>query len=55
VIDGKPRGITQGVHYTRKPGPESAPILTASEWAPIIRRCVMHEREVWARLALPRG
>ena len=44
TIDGKPRGITQGTYYTRKPGPESAPILTAAEWAPIIKRCVMHER-----------
>lgn len=36
--------IDQGVYYTRKPGPESAPILTAAEWAPIIRRCAMHDR-----------
>jgi hypothetical protein len=38
------KGILQGVYYTRKPGPESAAILTAGEWAPIIRRCAMHER-----------
>ncbi|MGH7840029.1 MAG: AlbA family DNA-binding domain-containing protein [Candidatus Binataceae bacterium] len=44
IIDGKNRGITQGVYYTRKPGPESAPILTSLEWSPIIRRCAMHER-----------
>jgi hypothetical protein len=44
VVDGRPRGIVQGVHYTRKAGPESAPILTAAEWGPIIRRCAMHER-----------
>ncbi len=44
VVDGKSRGVTQGAYYTRKPGPESAPILTASEWAPIIRRCAMRER-----------
>ena len=43
-INGKPKGIIQGVHYTRKPGPESAAIFTAAEWAPIIRRCAMHER-----------
>lgn len=42
--DGKPKGIAQGTYYTRKPGPESAPILTAEEWAPIIRRCAMHDR-----------
>jgi hypothetical protein len=44
-LDGnKTIGIVQGVHYTRKPGPESARIETAAEWAPIIRRCAMHDR-----------
>ena len=43
-INGKPKGIVQGTYYVRKPGPESAPVLTAAEWAPIIRRCVLHER-----------
>lgn len=43
-VNGKPRGIAQGIYYTRKPGPESAPILTSTEWTPIIRRCAMHER-----------
>lgn len=43
-VDGKSKGITQGVHYIRKPGPESAAIVTAAEWAPLIRRCAMHER-----------
>lgn len=38
------KGITQGTYYTRKIGPESAPILTYSEWIPIIRRCAMHAR-----------
>jgi hypothetical protein len=42
--NGKPQGIIQGTHYIRKPGPESAPILTSAEWAPLIRRCAMHER-----------
>lgn len=42
--DGKARGIAQGMYYTRKPGPESERILTAAEWAPIIRRCALHER-----------
>lgn len=37
-------GITQGVYYTRKAGPESAPIISAAEWHPIIRRCAMHDR-----------
>jgi schlafen family protein len=44
VVEGKSTGIERGVYYIRKPGPESAPILTAVEWAPIIRRCAMHER-----------
>jgi Putative DNA-binding domain len=44
IVVGKTTGIMQGVYYVRKPGPESAPILTAAEWAPIIRRCAMHER-----------
>jgi Putative DNA-binding domain len=44
TVQGKPTGIEQGVYYTRKPGPESAPVLTAAEWAPIIRRCAIHER-----------
>lgn len=44
LVDGKPKGIVLGVHYTRKPGPASEGVLTAAEWAPIIRRCAMHER-----------
>jgi Putative DNA-binding domain len=44
LVGNKTTGIVQGVHYTRKPGPESAPIQTAAEWAPIIRRCAMHDR-----------
>lgn len=44
VIAGRTRGIAQGIYYIRKPGPESAPIAAAAEWAPIIRRCAMHER-----------
>lgn len=44
IVDGKPRGIVQATYYTRKPGPESARIITSAEWAPIIRRTAMHER-----------
>lgn len=44
MVDGKSKGIVGGTYYIRKPGPESAPILTASEWAPIIRRCVTHDK-----------
>jgi hypothetical protein len=38
------QGIRQGIYYIRKPGPESAQPLTASEWAPLIRRCATHDR-----------
>jgi hypothetical protein len=44
TVDGKTTGISKGVYYTRKPGPESAPVTSAVDWSPIIRRCVMHER-----------
>jgi hypothetical protein len=37
-------GIIQGTYYTRKPGPESARLETPAEWAPIMRRCAMHDR-----------
>ncbi len=44
-MDGKKiQGIVQGQYYLRKPGPESAQILTAAEWSPVMRRCAMHER-----------
>lgn len=43
-VNGKPVGIVQGAYYVRKPGPESAPILTSNEWGPLIRRCAMHDR-----------
>lgn len=43
-VNGKPVGIVHGTYYIRKPGPESAPILTANEWGPLIRRCAMHDR-----------
>lgn len=42
---GKPTGIAQGTYYTRAPGPESAPVATSEKWAPIIRRCVINERD----------
>jgi len=41
---GRVKGITRGVHYIRKPGPESAPLLTSQEWTPLIRRCALAER-----------
>lgn len=43
-VSGKVTGIVQGTYYVRKPGPESAPIVTANEWGPLIRRCAIHDR-----------
>ena len=43
--NNRPSGIRSGTYYIRKPGPESAPILGAGEWLPLIRRCVLNERE----------
>jgi predicted HTH transcriptional regulator len=44
-MDGKKiLGIVQGQYYLRKAGPESAPIISAVEWSPVIRRCAMHDR-----------
>jgi hypothetical protein len=39
-----PQGIKIATYYTRAPGPESMPIQTPEHWAPIIRRCIVHER-----------
>jgi hypothetical protein len=44
LVGNKTAGIVQGAYYTRKPGPASEQIQSAAEWAPIIRRCVRHER-----------
>ena len=41
----KPSGIRSGTYYIRKAGPESAPIVGAGEWLPLIRRCVLNDRE----------
>ena len=43
-IGGKPVGIVTGMHYARAPGPESVAISKPELWAPVIRRCVLHER-----------
>jgi hypothetical protein len=42
--NGQPQGIVSGSYYIRKPGPKSEAIRTPEEWAPLIRRCAMHER-----------
>ena len=44
-VGGKPVGIVRGTHYTRGPGPESVAITRPEQWAPLIRRCVLHERQ----------
>ena len=41
----KPQGIDIGKYYIRKPGPESAPIVGAEEWGPLIRRCVLNDQD----------
>ena len=43
--NGKPVGIAKATYYTRAPGPKSVPITKPEEWMPIIRRCVLHERQ----------
>ncbi|MBW7997178.1 MAG: ATP-binding protein [Candidatus Glassbacteria bacterium] len=42
---GNAQGIRKGVYYTRGPGPKSIPIDSPELWQPIIRRCVLNERE----------
>jgi hypothetical protein len=49
-IGGKPHGIQKGTYYTRKTGPESSAMSEERDWAPVIRRCVAHDRS--ALLAL---
>ena len=43
--NNKPTGILSGTYYTRAAGPESVPITLPEQWGPIIRRCVLHERQ----------
>lgn len=42
---GRIQGINSGTYYIRKPGPESAPIIGADEWAALIRRCLLNDRD----------
>jgi hypothetical protein len=41
----KVQGINQGVHYIRRPGPESAPISSPDQWRDLIHRCMINERD----------
>ena len=45
--DGKPVGIAHATYYTRASGPKSVPISRPELWTPIIRRCVLHERQAF--------
>ncbi len=42
---GQPQGVKSGCHYIRKTGPESAPALGVEDWQPLIRRCVLADRD----------
>ena len=42
---GKPQGLVAGTYYIRKPGPQSAPIISGEEWGPLIRRYVLNDRD----------
>ena len=42
---GRPQGIVSGAHYVRKTGPESAPAQSVEDWQPLIRRCVLADRD----------
>ena len=44
-VRGAPKGIRIGRYYIRKPGPKSEPIIGTEEWGPLIRRCVLCERD----------
>ena len=42
---GRQQGISIGRYYTRVNGPKSEEIRTPAQWAPLIRRCVLYERQ----------
>jgi hypothetical protein len=41
--DGK--SIKLDTYYTRRPGPESAPLQTAAEWDSLLQRCLLNRKE----------
>jgi len=41
----RPTGIRKGEHYIRVPGPKSVEIDSPELWLPLIRRCVMTDRQ----------
>jgi hypothetical protein len=42
---GQPQGIKLGTYYIRKTGPESAAALGAEDWQPLLRRCLLADRD----------
>lgn len=42
---GKPQGIRAGFYYVRKPGPKSEVARGMEDWQPLIRRCVVFDRD----------
>ncbi len=42
---GQPQGIRAGTYYVRKPGPKSEGALGVEDWQPLIRRCVVFDRD----------
>jgi hypothetical protein len=42
---GQPQGIRAGTYYVRKPGPKSEAVLGIEDWQPLIRRCVLSNRD----------
>lgn len=55
---GQPQGIRAGSYYVRKPGPRSEAIRGVEDWQPLIRRCVVFDRNSLlsdiARIVQPR-
>ncbi len=46
---GRPQGIRAGTYYIRAPGPESVPITSPEQWAALIRRCTLNDRDTLLR------
>lgn len=42
---GQPQGIRAGTYYVRKPGPKSEAALGMEDWQPLIRRCILSDRD----------
>jgi len=42
---GQPQGIRAGTYYVRKLGPKSEAVLGIEDWQPLIRRCVLSDRD----------